>query len=135
MRCQPAGARRRALEHLPLFPRIYASAATVAATSETRDAITRLWHFCQLIGNTDMYDGNLSFVPGEPGLRLAPVYDMLPMLYAPQRGVELPERQFAARLPLPSERELWHQAARAAVEMLPAVLFDDQHGRLDHRRR
>jgi hypothetical protein len=84
--------------------------------SETRDAITRLWHFGQLIGNTDMHDGNLSFVPGEPGLRLAPVYDMLPMLYAPQRGVELPERQFAARLPLPGERELWHQAAQAAID-------------------
>jgi len=63
-----------------------------------------------------MHDGNLSFVPGAPGLRLAPVYDMLPMLYAPQRGVELPQRQFAARLPLPPERELWHQAARAAIE-------------------
>jgi hypothetical protein len=84
--------------------------------SETRDAIIRLWHFGQLIGNTDMHDGNLSFVPGEPGLRLAPVYDMLPMLYAPQRGVELPERQFAARLPLPAERELWHQAAEAAID-------------------
>jgi hypothetical protein len=48
--------------------------------NETRDAITRLWHFGQLIGNTDMHDSNLSFVPGEPGLRLAPVYDMLPML-------------------------------------------------------
>jgi HipA-like C-terminal domain len=83
--------------------------------SETRDAITRLWHFGQLIGNTDMHDGNLSFVPGEPGLRLAPVYDMLPMLYAPQRGVELPQRQFAARLPLPAEREHWHQAAQAAL--------------------
>ena len=84
--------------------------------SETRNAITRLWHFGQLIGNTDMHDGNLSFVPGEPGLRLAPVYDMLPMLYAPQRGVELPERQFAARLPLPRERELWHRAAEAAID-------------------
>jgi hypothetical protein len=84
--------------------------------SQTRDAITRLWHFGLLIGNTDMHDGNLSFVPGEPGLRLAPVYDMLPMLYAPQRGVELPQRQFAARLPLPGERELWHQAAQAAID-------------------
>ena len=84
--------------------------------SETRDAITRLWHFGQLIGNTDMHDGNLSFVPGEPGLQLAPVYDMLPMLYAPQRGVELPERQFAARLPLPAERKLWHQAAQTAID-------------------
>ena len=35
---------------------------------------------------------------------------------APQREVELPERQFAARLPLPGERELWHQAAQAAID-------------------
>ena len=84
--------------------------------AETHDAIARLWHFGQLIGNTDMHDGNLSFVPGAPGLRLAPVYDMLPMLYAPQRGVELPERNFAPRLPLPAEREAWQQAARAAVD-------------------
>ena len=83
--------------------------------TETRDAVARLWHFGQLIGNTDMHGGNLSFVPGAPGLRVAPVYDMLPMLYAPQRGVELPERNFAPRLPLPAERESWQQAARAAI--------------------
>lgn len=70
----------------------------------TRDAITCLWHFGQLIAYTDMHDGNLSFVPGQPGPWLAPVYDMLPMLYAPQRGVELPERAFTPRLPLPAER-------------------------------
>ncbi len=63
-----------------------------------------------------MHDGNLSFVPGEPGLRLAPVYGMLPMLYAPQRGVEVPQRQFTVRLPLPPEREHWHQAAQAAID-------------------
>lgn len=82
----------------------------------TRDAIERLWHFGQLIGNTDMHDGNLSFVPNAPGLRLAPVYDMLPMLYAPQRGVELPERNFSPRLPLPAERTHWQQAAQAAID-------------------
>jgi HipA-like C-terminal domain len=94
--------------------------------SETRDAITRLWHFGQLIGNTDMHDGNLSFVPGEPGLRLAPVYDMLPMLYAPQRGVELPERQLTVRLPLPAERKLWHQAAQAAIDFWSRASNDDR---------
>ena len=83
---------------------------------ETCDAITRLRHFGLLIGNSDMHDGNLSFVPGDPGLRLAPVYDMLPMIYAPQRGVELPQRSFTARLPLPAERELWQQAAQAALD-------------------
>ncbi|WP_157268853.1 type II toxin-antitoxin system HipA family toxin YjjJ [Azohydromonas aeria] len=83
---------------------------------ETSDGIARLWHFGQLIANTDMHDGNLSFMPGGPGLRLAPSYDMLPMLYAPQRGVELPEKNFRPQLPLPGEREFWQQAAAAAVE-------------------
>jgi HipA-like C-terminal domain len=87
---------------------------------DTTEAITRLWHFGQLIGNTDMHDGNLSFRPrisaeASP-LILAPAYDMLPMLYAPQRGVELPPVNFAPRLPLPAEREAWRDAAAAAAE-------------------
>jgi len=59
-----------------------------------------------------MHDGNLAFLPG---LRLAPAYDMLPMGYAPQRGVELVERKFAPALPVPRERSTWVQAAEAAV--------------------
>ena len=83
-------------------------------TRETADDIARIWHFGQLIGNTDMHEGNLSFRPG-PSLKLAPIYDMLPMMYAPVRGVELPQRQLAPQLPLPGERELWMQAAHAAT--------------------
>ncbi len=79
----------------------------------TQVALDRLWHFGQLIANTDMHDGNLSF---RPGLRLAPVYDMLPMLYAPQRGVELPGREFAPPLPLPAQRAAWSVAAAAASD-------------------
>ena len=47
-------------------------------------AIERAVLFGRLIGNTDMHFGNLSFFfsPGR-GLRLAPLYDMLPMMYAP----------------------------------------------------
>jgi hypothetical protein len=88
--------------------------------TDTTQAITRLWHFGQLIGNTDMHDGNLAFRPRssaeESPLILAPAYDMLPMLYAPQRGVELPQVHFAPRLPLPAEREAWQGAATAAEE-------------------
>lgn len=58
-----------------------------------------------------MHEGNLSFLPG---LRVAPAYDMLPMLYAPIRGVELPQRSFEPSLALPAERERWHVAATAA---------------------
>jgi hypothetical protein len=87
---------------------------------DTSQAATRLWHFGQLIGNTDMHDGNLSFKPrisaATAPLILAPAYDMLPMIYAPQRGVELPTVNFAPRLPLPAEREAWQDAATAADE-------------------
>jgi HipA-like C-terminal domain len=85
---------------------------------DTAQSIARVWHFGQLIGNTDMHDGNLSFRPqvsnSRPALSMAPVYDMLPMLYAPQRGVELAPVTFTPRLPLPAEREAWQQAAVAA---------------------
>lgn len=79
--------------------------------TECLAALQRLWLFGQLIANNDMHDGNLAF---KPGLQLAPVYDMLPMGYAPVRGVELPVKDFVPPLPLPAEREAWGAAARAA---------------------
>lgn len=84
------------------------------------DDVACLWHFGRLIANSDMHDGNLSFRPCRIGLHarfvLAPVYDMLPMQYAPVRGVELPKVEFQPPLPLPAERPAWARAARAAVE-------------------
>lgn len=77
-----------------------------------------MWHFGRFIANTHMHEGNLSFVPSSPevaGLRVAPAYDMLPMLYVPQRGVEVVARNDAAQLPLPGERQNWRAAARAAL--------------------
>jgi hypothetical protein len=77
------------------------------------ESIELLWHFGQLIANSDMHEGNLSFLPG---LRVAPAYDMLPMLYAPVRGVELPQRSYEPTLPLPAERTRWQAAAAAAQQ-------------------
>ncbi len=85
--------------------------------------ILRTWLFGQLIGNTDMHDGNLSFLPTqkETGkgnttvFKVAPIYDMLPMNYAPVRGVELPPRAYVPRLPLPAEESAWRDAADAAL--------------------
>lgn len=85
----------------------------------TERAVAQLWHFGKLIANTDMHDGNLSFRPhqirGKEGFALAPAYDMLPMHYAPARGVELPVVNFRPMLPLPAEREDWMRAAQAAL--------------------
>jgi hypothetical protein len=88
-------------------------------SAEDAQRIALIWHFGQLIANTDMHDGNLSFqaaaTPRGAGLKLAPVYDMLPMLYAPQRGVELPGRAYEPRLPLPAQQAAWQHAAAAAL--------------------
>lgn len=76
------------------------------------ERIARIWWFGRLIANTDMHDGNLAFFPG---LEPAPVYDMLPMGYAPQRGSEVPPRDYVPPLPLPREASAWQEAAHAAV--------------------
>jgi hypothetical protein len=82
-------------------------------------AVLRRWWFGRLIANSDMHDGNLAFeqaaTPGAPALRLAPAYDMLPMLYAPLHGVELAEVTWTPALPPPVEREAWEFAARGAL--------------------
>jgi len=80
--------------------------------AESVSQVRRLWWFGKLIANTDMHEGNLSF---HPGLALAPAYDMLPMLYAPQRGGEVPPQNFAPALPLPTEAADWQLAAQAAI--------------------
>lgn len=77
--------------------------------------VERLWWFGRLIGNTDMHTGNLSFRAREGRLTLAPAYDMLPMLYAPLPGGELPQRRFEPPLPLPAQRGAWEAACAAAL--------------------
>lgn len=105
-------------------------------SAQEAEQLARLWHFGQLIGNSDMHDGNLSFqlstgprevagashasapadlVREKTRLRLAPVYDMLPMRYAPAQGMELLMRDTTPRLPLPGEQRAWQVAARAAL--------------------
>jgi hypothetical protein len=96
-------------------------AGLLSADDESR--IQRLWWFGRLIANTDMHLGNLSFRPqGE--LALAPVYDMVPMLYAPLPGGEVPPRAFEPPLPLPSQREVWAVACEAATLLWRRVSGD-----------
>ncbi|WP_419570958.1 type II toxin-antitoxin system HipA family toxin YjjJ [Rheinheimera sp.] len=56
-------------------------------SAEDADTIAVVWCFGRLIANTDMHAGNLSFYYAADGaLSLAPVYDMLPMAFAPLRS-------------------------------------------------
>ena len=90
----------------------FAAAGLLPADDVRR--IEHLWWFGRLIANSDMHAGNLSFRPlGR--LELAPTYDMLPMLYAPLPGGELPSRSFEPPLPLPAQRGFWMAACEAAI--------------------
>ena len=55
-------------------------------TPQELQTIARIFAFGHYIGNTDMHSGNLSFFIDDviaPKIRLAPVYDMLPMMWKP----------------------------------------------------
>jgi hypothetical protein len=88
-------------------------------------AIRLIWHFGRLIANSDMHDGNLAFRAGATPV-LAPVYDMLPMQYAPGRGVELPPVQYQPTRPLPEQEDDWRAAAGAALAFWRRAIDDDR---------
>ena len=71
--------------------------------------IADLEAFGRLIGNTDMHYGNLSFFrqdpPSNAAFELAPVYDQLPMLYAPIAG-EVVQRKLSETVLAPSAEAL-----------------------------
>ena len=83
--------------------RALAEAARLSADDVAR--IERISAFGHLIANTDMHPGNLGLLhdtaerPGYGQFVLAPVYDMLPMRYAPVAG-EVLSRSFTVPAPV-----------------------------------
>jgi hypothetical protein len=72
--------------------------------------------FGSLIANTDMHFGNISFLTeGYMSFRLAPAYDMLPMLYAPLQD-EVPTRDFVPPNPRPGHADQWLAALPVAQD-------------------
>lgn len=86
-----------------------------------------LYAFGTLIGNTDMHNGNLSFV-GENGapFELAPAYDMLPMGFAPRAGGGLPDTLPPPQLHASVGNPAWAQALDVAKAFLGRVRADDR---------
>jgi len=81
-------------------------------SAETARTMELLWWFGSLIGNSDMHEGNLAF---RANMELTPAYDMLPMMFAPAPGGEVPIREFKPLSPLPGERAVWQIAAESAL--------------------
>ena len=95
---------------------------------EDADRLRWLDVFGQLIGNSDRHLGNVSFFEQADGaLRLAPIYDMLPMTLAPSGGVVTPRPPSLAPASA-STLDVWADAARWAVRYWREV---EEHGELE----
>jgi hypothetical protein len=87
--------------------------------------LSLFWWFGVLIGNSDMHYGNLSFfLDPRPPLRLAPLYDMVPMTYRPGLEGALPAHTLRFVPPPPEEKETWSEAAPLALRFWEMVASD-----------
>jgi biotin operon repressor len=85
-------------------------------SAQDAETMQKLEAFGRMIGNADMHLGNLSFFHEQTtNLRLAPVYDMLPMLFAPRTSGHIPNEVPEIRLVTPPAIEYWQ-------EMFPIAL-------------
>ena len=101
----------------------FESLGTVGAA--TAASVRRRHAFGELIGNSDMHPGNLSFfLDASVPLRLTPSYDMLPMLWAPATSGEIVERVFNPQPPTPRQMPDWTIAAQWAEEFWARLAGD-----------
>jgi DNA-binding transcriptional ArsR family regulator len=87
--------------------------------------LTLFWWFGMLTGNTDMHYGNISFyLDPNPPLRLAPLYDMVPMFYRPGLEGKLPSDVLKLAPPPPEELPIWRVAADLARKYWEQIAHD-----------
>jgi hypothetical protein len=91
-------------------------AADKLLSAQDAEHIRLLDLFGALIANTDRHFGNVTLFDRYEGpLQLAPAYDMLPMLFAPQND-QIVERQYEPARPTAASLSLWPHA-RALAEV------------------
>jgi len=90
---------------------------------EAANSANVLWAFGTLIGNSDMHNGNLSFIAeqGRP-YSIAPAYDMTPMAFAPRSGGGLPDTLSEATILGSVSNETWRHAEALAHTFLGRVM-------------
>lgn len=90
--------------------------------SEAADSADLLWAFGTLIGNSDMHNGNLSFLSeqGRP-YDIAPAYDMTPMVFAPRSGGGLPDTISEPIIHANVDNEIWRLAEELARSFLTRI--------------
>jgi hypothetical protein len=99
-------------------------AADALLSAEDAERIRFLDAFGSLIANTDRHFGNVTLFDRNVGLfELAPVYDMLPMLFAPQDGQLVP-RQFETVPARAAWLSVWARAGTLAEVYWDRVASD-----------
>jgi hypothetical protein len=100
-------------------------------SSEDLKTIQRIECFGRLIANSDRHPGNLSFFwqPGDDRATLAPVYDMLPMLYAPSSGGEDTRKVFTLPFYDHTLLSVWKDAVSIATVYWERVVEDSRLSR------
>ena len=100
--------------------------------SSDLDRIRLLNGFGRCIGNNDMHHGNLSFFaePERAALRLAPVYDMLPMHYRPAVSGLVRETPFELPAPDLHHLTIWIQVATLAAAFWTTAANDKRLSKL-----
>jgi hypothetical protein len=96
-------------------------------TAPEAERLMQRWCFGRLIANTDMHLGNAAvwWGDGEP-LHLAPVYDMLPMLFAPGPQGEIVPRSFVAPPAPPALQEVHARVRPWACEFWQRIAADER---------
>lgn len=89
--------------------------------AETFEQVERIWAFGRLTGNSDMHTGNLSFYLTDLPLKLTPVYDMLPMTFAPASQGTMREEACDLRFDVSVSRQAWEFALPLAYQFWEAV--------------
>ncbi|WP_047605730.1 type II toxin-antitoxin system HipA family toxin YjjJ [Rahnella aquatilis] len=84
-------------------------------TVQTLGRIEQLYAFGKLIANSDMHQGNLSFIdpaidPLKQALSISPVYDMLPMAFAPTNAGAMRREAVSLTLDPLVSKEKWVNA-------------------------
>jgi hypothetical protein len=83
-------------------------------TDEDARRLRWLDAFGALIGNTDRHQYNVLFFTAGPGLRLAPAFDQVSMLYAPAADGQVPRRVFVVPHVTSDTLDVWDDARHAA---------------------
>jgi hypothetical protein len=97
--------------------------------AQTLDEIRLISSFADLIANTDKHFGNLAFYDGYDGrFSLTPVYDMLPMLFAPDHD-QLVDRIYTPADPTSNTLQVWGHARALAEDYWRTLANEVRVGR------